>query len=137
MEGAWEAVRTETVWNIMERARWAATAGMASLGPLRMLDLNVDQRNRVNKIELDLRKQLWTLKGNTLDAQAQLYDLYAADRPDPKKIGAVYGKLFDVRRQMIEAKLDAMNRARDVLNKEQLEKLKQLRQNPHDWSDFD
>ncbi len=111
--------------------------GMMFPGPLRMLDLNVDQRTRIYKIELDLRKQLWTLKGNTFDAESQLNDLYSADRPDPKKIGAVYAKIFDVRRQMIEAKLDAMNRARDVLNKEQLEKLKQLRQSPHDWSDFD
>lgn len=102
--------------------------GMALLGPLQQLDLNADQKTRVNRIELDLRKQLWSLKGKTLDAQAQLSELYAADRPDPKKIGAVYDQIFDVRRQMIEAKIDAMNRARDVLNKEQLAKLKQLHQ---------
>jgi Spy/CpxP family protein refolding chaperone len=108
--------------------------GMALLGPLRMLGLNPDQRTRINKIELDLRKQLYSLKGNTLDAQAQLYDLYSADKPDPKRIGAVYGKIFDVRRQMIEARIGAMNRARDVLSKEQLAKLKQLQQDPHDWS---
>lgn len=108
--------------------------GMTVLGPMRMLDLNPDQRTRINKIELDLRKQIYGLKGNTLDSQAQLYDLYSADRPDPKKLGAVYGRIFDVRRQMIEAKIDAMNRARDVLTKEQQAKLKQLQQYPHDWS---
>ena len=108
--------------------------GKEFLGPLRMLGLNPDQRSRIKKIELDLRKQLYSLKGNTLDSEAQLYDLYSAEKPDPKKIGAVYGKIFDVRRQMIEARIDAMNRAHDVLSKEQLAKLKQLQQDPHDWS---
>jgi Spy/CpxP family protein refolding chaperone len=110
--------------------------GMMLLGPLRQLDLNADQRTRVNRIELDLRKQLWSLKGKTLDTQAQLHDLYSADRPDPKKIGAVYARIFDVRRQMIEAKIDAMNRGRDVLNKEQLAKLKQMQQD-HYCCDLD
>jgi Spy/CpxP family protein refolding chaperone len=107
--------------------------GMAFLGPIRMLDLNADQRIRLSKIELDLRKQLHSLMGTTFDPRAQLYDLYGADRPDPKKIGAVYGRLFDVKRQMIEAKIDAMNRARDVLTREQLQKLKELKPGPHHW----
>lgn len=111
--------------------------GISLLAPFRALDLNPDQRTRINRIELDLRKQVWSIKGKTFDTQAQLYDLYAADRPDPKKIGAVYGQIFDARRQMIEAKIDAMNRARDVLNREQLAKLKQLQQDPPYCCDFD
>lgn len=57
-----------------------------------------------------------------------MYDLHAADRPDPKKIGAVYGAIFDIRRQMIESSIDAMNRARDILTREQQARFKQLRQ---------
>jgi Spy/CpxP family protein refolding chaperone len=110
-------------------------AGM--LGPLAMLDLNPDQRTRINRIELDLRKQIWALRGKTFDAQAQLQDLYSADRPDPKKIGALYAQIFDVRRQMAEATIDAMNRARDVLNKEQQAKLKAFQQSHQDCREFE
>ncbi len=102
--------------------------GMNALDAIRKLDLNPDQLAKVNKIELNLRKQFWALKGKTFDGQAQLYDLYSADRPDPKKIGAVYSQLFDIRRQMIEAQIDAQNRARDVLTKDQAAKFRQMQQ---------
>ncbi len=102
--------------------------GMMMLNSMRKLDLNPDQIAKVNKIELGLRKQLWELKGKTFDGQSQLYDLYAADRPDPKKIGAVYGQLFDIRRQMIEAQINAINQASDVLTKDQQAKFRQMQQ---------
>ena len=98
------------------------------------LNLNPDQRAKLNRIKLDLQKQHWSLKGKTFDHQANLQDLWNADRPDPKKIGAVYGQLFDIRRQMIESSVDAMNKARDLLTKDQVDQLKQMRQggNPGD-----
>jgi Spy/CpxP family protein refolding chaperone len=108
-----------------------AEGGKGFFGQLRMLDLNPDQQAKINKIELDLRKQLWALKGNTLDPEAQLYDLYSAEKPDPKKIGAAYARIFEARRQMIETRIDAMNRASEVLTKEQLAKIKQLKKTPH------
>lgn len=97
-------------------------------GRFLMPDLNQDQRSRLNRVQQDLRRQHWNLKGRIMDEQAKLYDLYAADRPDPKKIGAVYGAIFDIRRQMAETTIDAMNRARDILTKEQQARLKQLQQ---------
>jgi Spy/CpxP family protein refolding chaperone len=103
-------------------------SGMMGLGPIEKLDLTPDQRSKLNKIEYDLRKQHWSLMGKVIDEKAKLYDLYAADKPDPKKLGAVYGAIFDVRRQMIEAGIDAMNRARDILTKDQITRLKQLQQ---------
>jgi SWI/SNF chromatin-remodeling complex subunit SWI1 len=102
--------------------------GMGGLGPIWLLDLKPEQRIRLNKIQLDLRKQHWSLAGKNIDSQALLYDLYAAERPDPKKIGQVYAAMFDIRRQMIEAQIDASNRARDILTREQLEKLRLLKQ---------
>jgi Spy/CpxP family protein refolding chaperone len=102
--------------------------GMMGFGAMQSLNLAPDQRSKLNKIQNEARKQQWALMGRVLDERAKLYDLYAADRPDPKKIGPVYGAIFDIRRQMIETQIDAMNRAKDILNKEQLEKLKQLQQ---------
>lgn len=98
------------------------------IGPVWMLNLNADQKSKLNRIQVALRKQLWSLKGKTIDEQARLYELYSADRPDPKKIGQVYSSIFDVRRQMIEAKVEARNRAREILTRDQLNKLKQFQQ---------
>lgn len=109
----------------------AEVPSLSSLGPITMLDINQEQRSKLNKIQHDLRKQQWALQGKILDEQSKLSDLHAAERPDSKKIGAVYGALFDIRRQMIEAKIDAMNRARDVLNKDQLNRLKNLENRGH------
>ena len=103
-------------------------SGMAGFEQFRGLDLTPDQQSKLNKIKLELRKQEWALQGKNIDNTALLNDLYAADRPDPKKIGQTYSAIFDIRRQMIESQIVAMNRARDILNKDQTEKLKQLRQ---------
>lgn len=99
------------------------------IGPIGLLDLNTEQRSKLNKIQIELRKKLWSLKGKTIDEQARLYELYSVDRPDPKKIGQVYSSIFDVRRQMIEAKIEARNRVKEILTREQLNRLKQLQQN--------
>jgi len=91
------------------------------------LDLSGEQRKQIGGIHTDLRKRQWALKGEVIDARGQLFELYADDPPDPKQIGAVYGKIFDVRRQMIEAAIDAHNRHRAVLTDEQREQLQQNR----------
>lgn len=101
---------------------------MADFEAFRMLNLTPDQKNKMNKIQLDLRKQHWALMGKNIDNKALLNDLYAADRPDAKKIGQVYAFIFDIRRQMIESRIEAMNRMKEVLTKEQLDRLKQLRE---------
>ncbi len=102
--------------------------GTGMLQQFGMLGLTQDQRSRLNKLQYDLRRQHWNLKGKVLDEQAKLYDLYAVDRPDAKKIGAVYGAIFDIRRQMIETSIDAMNRAKDILTSDQRTRLKQMQQ---------
>jgi Spy/CpxP family protein refolding chaperone len=112
----------------MPEMRGPGRGMMAGFGKFWKLDLNQEQRSRLNRIQYDLRRQHWNLKGKIIDEQAKLYDLHAADRPDPKKIGAVYGAIFDIRRQMIESTIEAMNRARDVLTREQQARLKQLPQ---------
>ncbi|HEX9741448.1 MAG TPA: hypothetical protein VGA17_01495, partial [Nitrospiraceae bacterium] len=72
-------------------------------GPMYGLDLNGDQRKQIAGIRSGLRKQHWGLHGQMMDARDELFELYADETPDPKKIGAVYGKIFDLRRQMIES----------------------------------
>jgi Spy/CpxP family protein refolding chaperone len=97
--------------------------GMMGAGVFGALDVTPDQRTRINKIQDELRKEHWTLMGKMMDEQAKLRDLYEAEKPDAKKIGATSDSLQVLRRQMIETRVDAFNRMRDVLTKEQREKL--------------
>ena len=60
-----------------------------------------------------------------------MHKAYAGDRPDPAAVGAVYGEIFDLKRQMIEARLAAKNSAMDVLTEEQLTQMKQMKQMKH------
>ena len=57
----------------------------------------------------------------------KLHELYGAEQRDAKKIGKVYGALFNLQRQMIETKIDAHNRMEAVLTAEQREQLEQQR----------
>ncbi|MFQ5755906.1 MAG: Spy/CpxP family protein refolding chaperone [Acidiferrobacterales bacterium] len=101
--------------------------GMMGMGPIGMLDLTDDQRTKIHNIKNGLRKQNWNTMGKIMDEGSKLRGLYAKEPRDPKAIGAVYGKIFDYKRQMIEAKIAAMNNMQAVLTAEQREQLKQWR----------
>jgi hypothetical protein len=89
--------------------------GMMGMGPVWMLNLTDEQRAKISKLQEQLRKKQWTTMGQIMDERQKLYELYSAENPDPKKVGAVYGKIFDLRRQMIEAAIDTQNRAQAVV----------------------
>ena len=100
---------------------------MHGSGPIGMLDLTDDQRAKINKIQDEQRKKNWDAMGKIMDEQSKLRDLYAADKRDPKIIGAVYGTIFNLKRQMIEATIDAQNRMEALLTDKQRQELKQSR----------
>lgn len=83
------------------------------------VDLDDNQRKSVNAIHDELRRKRWELMGRTMDEQSRLRDLYQADKRDPKAIGAAYQRVFDLRRQMIEASIDAHNKIEELLKPEQ------------------
>ena len=101
--------------------------GMMGTGPVWMLDLSGEQRTKINRIQDELRKEHWTIMGKIMDEQAKLRDLYEADTPDAKKIGAVYDTIFSLRKQMIMTRIEATNKVRGVLTVEQVEQLRKLR----------
>ncbi len=91
------------------------------------LKLSDDQRAKINKLNDELRHKNWALMGQIMDESAKLRDLYEADKRDPKVIGAEYQKIFDIKRQMIEAMLDTQNHVEELLTPEQLAQLKEMR----------
>lgn len=87
------------------------------------LDLSHDQRNRILDIHDEKRRIQWEFMGERMEHASQLRRLYAKDRLDPTAIGKVYGRLFDVRRRMIESTLEANNQILDVLTDAQRQRL--------------
>jgi Spy/CpxP family protein refolding chaperone len=97
------------------------------MGPFAMLNLTDEQRAKINKIQDDLQKKNWDTQGKIMEESTKLRDLYDVDTPDAKKISAVYERIFALKRQTIEASIDAHNKMRAVLTKEQQEQLKNWR----------
>ena len=100
---------------------------MMEFRALSSLDLTDEQREQIATIHDELHKQHWSLRGSMFDDQSKLRRLYAAQPRDAKAIGASYGHIFDVRRQMIEATIEASNRAAAVLTEEQRKQLEPVR----------
>ena len=94
---------------------------------LTMLDLTDEQHSKITRISDELRHNNWATQGLMNDETAKLRDLYEADARDPAAIGKEYQKIFDLKRQMIEAYLTAQNRIEAVLTPEQLTKMKDAR----------
>lgn len=94
---------------------------------LMSLDLNDEQRSKINKLSDELKHNNWATKGLIMDESAKLRDLYAADKRDPSAIGKEYQKIFDLQRKMIEATITTQNRIEELLTPEQRAQLKNMR----------
>lgn len=97
-------------------------------GPMAMvhgLDLTDEQKKQVRQITRDLRNKHWDMMKQRMELADQLEEAYSAgDKPDPAKIGELYGKTFDIRRQMIQQSIETKNKIYDLLTAEQREQLK-------------
>jgi Spy/CpxP family protein refolding chaperone len=94
------------------------------LWPYYALDLNEQQRSKMSQIQDEMRKKNWEVVGKLVDEQARLRDLYAADKRDAAAIGKQTMKIAELRRQLVEASVDAHNRIEALLSKEQKERLR-------------
>ena len=100
---------------------------MMGVGRYHMLNLSADQRARISKLSDQLNHDNWAKQRMINDESAKLRDLYEADKRDPAAIGEEYSKIFDLKRQMIEAYLATENQIEDVLTPEQRDQLKSMR----------
>lgn len=94
------------------------------------LDLSDEQRRKINAIHDELHKKHWELMGRMHDQRIRLRDLYEIEPYDARKIGAAYGEMGKLRAQMVEAEVDALNRATALLSAEQKTRLKELSSAP-------
>jgi Spy/CpxP family protein refolding chaperone len=98
--------------------------GMMGLGALQAMDLSNEQLGKINQIQDETRRKNWGVMGKLIDEQSHMRDLFLADRRDPAAIGKQAMKIADLRRQMLEASVDAHNRVEALLSKEQREQLR-------------
>ena len=96
------------------------------IGRVMALDLNDEQRSKINKLSDELRRNHWAAMGLIMDESAKLRDLYGAEKRDPSAIGKVYQNIFDSKRRMIEAMIDNQNRVEELLTPEQRAQLKDM-----------
>jgi len=99
--------------------------GMMGINYMHMLDLSESQRKSMRSIKKSTRTQQFALHDKLTEYADELYSLYKKDKPNAKKIGGIYKKIFDIKRQKIELGITTKNKAYDVLTKEQKEKLKE------------
>jgi Spy/CpxP family protein refolding chaperone len=100
---------------------------MGMMNKYKRLRLSDEQKQQMSDIKYNLRKEHWAIMGQMIDQHAALQKAYAGERPDPAAVGAVYGKIFDLKRQMIEARLKSKNSAKDVLSEEQRARMKKMK----------
>jgi len=93
------------------------------MGGFAMLDLSEKQTDQIGDIQTKLQKEHWQLMGKMIDEQANMRKTWSGVKSDPKKVGAAYAKLFDLQRQAIEARVEAMNKMYDTLTDKQREQL--------------
>ena len=96
----------------------------ARLGQIWKLDLTEEEKKKIRTIQRNLRATVWQNRDAIEDISDELFSLYAAKVRDPKAIGKVYGKIFDHKRQIIEAQIEAGNQAESVLTDKQRSTLK-------------
>jgi Spy/CpxP family protein refolding chaperone len=101
--------------------------GMMGMGPLHMLNLTDEQRDKIEKIQDAEQKKHLDVAGKMFDQQTKLRDLTQEDKPDPKKVGAAYSEIAKLRQQMLETHVQSFNQVQDILTKEQRDQLKQWR----------
>jgi len=104
------------------------TTGGYGLGQISRLGLSDQQRDEFTKLRDQLRRQHWDIMGKIMDERSKLSDLYAEDKPDAGKIGAVYDDIAKLQKEMVQTRLDAWNKIQDVLTPQQREQLKAWRE---------
>ena len=101
------------------------------------LNLSEDQKSKVYKLSDELVHTNWATQGLINDETAKLRDLYEADKRDPTAIGKEYQRIFDLKRQMIEAYLNTQNRISELLTSEQRDEMKRSRHEMHHMHEYE
>lgn len=107
--------------------RWGGHMGPGMTGGpyggIHRLNLTDNQRDQLRKIEDEARRKNWDLMGRMQDEMAKLSDGWAARKTDRATILAANKRMFELRQQMLENRLDAQEKVEGLLTPQQREQL--------------
>ena len=95
-------------------------------GGLAALNLSDEQRDKIAAIQEEHRKKNWDKMGQMRSEQFKLRRMYYADKVDPAAVAEQQKKVDDLRRQMIQSRVEARNQVSAVLTPEQRKQFRQL-----------
>ena len=99
--------------------------GMMGGGPLSGLDLKDDQRDKIFAIQEEARTKNFGTMTQMRAEQYKMAKMYNAEKADPKLIGEQQKKVDELRRQMIQSRVETRNEIEAVLTPEQKKQLRQ------------
>ena len=101
--------------------------GISSM--MNMPGLDKKQRAKIRGLMREQRNSCCKSMNVLMDIKDELATQYDQDVLDAKAIGKTYGKLFDIKRRMIEQSIVMQNKIRDILNKQQRQMFDQMHHN--------
>lgn len=100
--------------------------GSGAGGPLGLLDLTDEQREKVFRIQEENRRRNWDTMGQLRSEQFKLRQMAYGAKLDPNAIADQQKKVDDLRRQMLKSRIEARNQIAAILTKEQQQQFRQL-----------
>jgi Spy/CpxP family protein refolding chaperone len=95
-------------------------------GGLAALNLSDEQRDKIAAIQEEHRKKNWDRMGQMRSEQFKLRRMYSAEKVDPAAVGEQQKKVDDLRRQVIQSRVEARNQVQAVLTPEQRKQFRQF-----------
>ena len=95
-------------------------------GPIALLNLTDEQREKVLKIQEENRSRNWDLMGKARSEQFKLRQMAYGEKLDPSAIADQQKKVDDLRRQMLKSRIESRNQIAAVLTTEQKQQFRQL-----------
>lgn len=89
------------------------------------LDLNADQRDKLARIWNDSMKKAWPVMGSLREQNFQLSRLLNAETPDQTVVNKVYGRITELRKQLLDLRLQARQDMMGALTAEQRKELRE------------
>lgn len=92
-----------------------------------MLGLSEEQLDQVQQIRDDRMGDYWNLMRQMHGSMQGLMSVWSQPDPEPSEVGAMYARVSEVKRKMIELQAEMRRAFRDVLTDEQRERLDEMR----------
>jgi Spy/CpxP family protein refolding chaperone len=86
---------------------------------LRALNLSEEQRAQIERLREETRRANWNVMGQLMSERFAMRQLMRAEKVDPAAVVAQQGKIDELSRQLLKARLETRNRIQAMLTPEQ------------------